>query len=207
MGNPTIPASVGYSKCSIFYNGPDHQYFSDSLFFSSGPHSFYSAFGQNRANIIVKGQKSGNTTLAFVIHNRDTWPSGAIIIVWTYNSAGALIAASQFGPYLDTILGDIRFADNGKLIVWWRWFQNGGGPYAAGFYDGSEADAAWTLNEFGAVEATAGPYGPYTGWYLGKVDLGPDNAQSWFWGGPSGSLITWTFTPGGQLATALQDNK
>jgi hypothetical protein len=195
-GNPRIPGSVGFSG-----GPPIITWFNGYGYSTPAPDS--SGFDQNRSNIIVKGQKSGNTTLAFLMHNVDTWPAGATIIVWTYNSAGALIAAAQYGPYVNTSLTDVRFADNGKLILQW---SNQG------------TVAAWTLNEFGAVEAVAGLYGPYANWHLGKVDLGPDNGQRWFWVGPSQSgsglnqtagsvssaLIVWTFTPGGQLAQTIQ---
>jgi hypothetical protein len=153
-GNPTIPVWAGYS---LPYSSTNTN----------------TVWGQSRSNIILKGQKDGNTTVMILPYNYNS-TTGAAFVVWTYNSAGALIAAVKYGPYNGFFIKDIRFADNGKLIVQWISYVG---------YN-QTTNIGWTLNEFGSIEALAGPYGPYGTWLLGKIDIGPDNGQRWYWVNP-----------------------
>jgi hypothetical protein len=182
FGKPTVPAWAGYS---LPYNGTTVT---------------STVFGQSRSNIILKGQKDGNTTLVIVPYNFNSTAGGAFV-VWTYNSAGALISSAIYGPYQNEFIQDIRFAENGKIIVQWISYVG----------MNQTSNLGWTLNEFGSIETFAGPYGPYGTYLLGKIDIGPDNGQRWYWVNPPPvntfnqtfqaganptTLAMWTFAPG-----------
>jgi len=182
-GTPTIPASVGYG---IQPGGP----------------------GMTKSNIIVQGQASGNTTLVFLFGppsaNTATSTSTAFG-VWTYNPAGALISAAVYGRYLGMVIQDIRFSPNGQFTVVWT-------TQSGGFYGGATgAVTAWTLNEFGGIVTATGPFGPYANTSLGRVELGPDNQQTWYWVKPINPIGTnpstaaiWTFNAAGQVIKTVQ---
>lgn len=191
-GTPTIPASVGYGL------QPGGQ-------------------AETKSNIILQGQKSGNTTLVFLFgpptQNTPTSTSTSFG-VWTYNAVGTLISAAVYGPFVDTVIQDIRFGPTGQFTVVWA-------NQSGGFYGGATGSvSAWTLNEFGGIVTAAGPFGPYANTSLGRVDLGPDNLQRWYWVSPINQIESspdvnllgtspataaiWTFNAAGQVTNSVQ---
>jgi hypothetical protein len=170
VGNPSVPASVGFGKQN-----------------ESGKSTGIGS------NIMLYAQPSGNTTLAFAF---DQSNDGTTFGVWTYNSAGALIASASYGPFGGTVIHQMYFDDlTGKLVVKWR------NPISANNF----THTVWTLNEFGSVETTAGPFGPYPNSLLGKVVLSGSN-QIWYWSvpklGSTHGLNTWEINSAGTVISA-----
>jgi len=141
---------------------------------------------------LVKGQASGNTTLAF------SFPDGQSVGTWTYNANGTLIAAATYGPFANTITGNVAFSPSGQLVVIWSSSVPGGELYSA-----------WTLDEYGNVVSAVGPYGPYANTSLEQVVLKIDGGQQWFWSSPSADesralTAVWSFDAGGHLTGVAQ---
>lgn len=170
-GNAIVPASVGFGK-------------QNESGVKIGPAS----------NIMLYAQPSGNTTLAFAYGQSN---DSAIFGVWTYNSAGTLIAAATYGPFGGTVVHQMYFDDlTGKLVVKWRQ-QVGTNNYT---------HTVWSLNEFGSIETAAGPFGPYTNSLLGKVVLSGSN-QIWYWnipkiGSSTHTLNVWEINSGGSVISS-----
>jgi len=167
VGNPIVPASVG--------------------FFKQNEKGVSLGIG---SNIILYAQPSGNTTLAFAYGESN---DGTNFGVWTYNSAGALIASASYGPYGGTVIHQMYFDDlTGKLVVKWR----------DEISTNNFTHTVWTLNEFGSVESTAGPFGPFPNSLLGKVVLSGSN-QIWYWSvaktGSIHGLKTWEINSSGTV--------
>jgi hypothetical protein len=156
--------------------------------------------GESKSNIILYGQADGNTTLAFPFGASGTPPTPGSFAVWTYNSAGALISAATYGPYgATTYLRNLYFSPSGTLIA--KWLSNAG--------TGLGVKAVWSLNEYGAIQTSAGPFGPYVNTALGKVDV-KNGTVYMYWSGPIfGSttkphfLNVWTLNSTGQILTAF----
>jgi hypothetical protein len=169
-GNTNVPATVGYAKKN-----------------DSGV-----SLGLG-SNIILYAQPSGNTTLAFAYGESNDSP---IFGVWTYNSAGTLIAAASYGPFGGTVVHQMYFDDlTGKLVVKWR----------ATLGTNTYTHSVWTLNEFGSIETTAGPFGPYLNSLLGKVVLSGSN-QIWYWnipklGSSTHTLNVWEVSGGSVISS------
>src|ERR1700730_1929953 len=169
-GNPSIPAGVGYVGRGA------------------------------KSHILVQGQADGNTTLVFPLGPYSQSPSTTTeFAVWTYNSAGQLIAAVVYGPYNGWVVEDIRFSPTGDFTVVWT---DGSAPA----YGGSTgAVVAWTLNEFGSIATGTPSFGPYGNTFLGKVDLDQNNLQHWYWTTTASGLTTltlWGFNGAGQIASS-----
>ena len=169
-GNAIVPANIGFAKKN-----------DSGLTLGLG------------SNIILYAQPSGNTTLAFAYGESNDSPTFG---VWTYNSAGTLIAAAAYGPFGATVVHQMYFDDlTGKLVVKWRQ-QVGTNNYS---------HTVWTLNEFGSVETAAGPFGPYANSLLGKVVLSGSN-QIWYWSvpklGSTHSLNVWEINSGGSVISS-----
>jgi hypothetical protein len=189
------PGATGYSGSTLWILD------GNGRFRASGTPQIPASIGfgsalSGKPDSLVAGQASGNTTVAFLFPGRTSFG------IWTYNLAGALISAAVYGPYANTLIQDIRFSPAGKMIVVWS---------SAAF--GGTANAAWTLNEFGGIETIAGPFGPYAGTVLGKVNLGPDNLQRWYWNSPPidgapgpvpSTLAIWSLNVSGQVTSAVQ---
>lgn len=170
-GTPNIPASVGYDG------------------------------GGAKSRILVQGQADGNTTLVFLFGPFSQLPSTSTSLgVWTYNSAGQLISSATYGPFIGTVIEDVRFSPTGNFTVVWT---NQSSPAA---YTGATGTViAWTLNEFGGIVTTAGPFGPFASTSLGKVDLDQNNLQHWYWTSTSSgnsTLAIWSFNASGAIASA-----
>jgi hypothetical protein len=190
----TSPGAGGYTGSILWILDKNGNFLSSGTPAVPGSVGFGQVSGV-RPNILVKGQASGNTTLAFL------FPGAASFGVWAYNSAGNLVSAVSYGPFAGTTIQDLRFAANGKIIVVWA-PSTPPGP-----------NEAWTLNEFGGIETVAGPFGPFANTFLSEVDLGENNQQRWLWNSPrvngnpgaSPELLTiWTFNVAGQVtATAV----
>jgi hypothetical protein len=170
-GNTNVPASVGFGK-------------QNESGVKIGPAS----------NIMLYAQPSGNTTLAFAYGQSNDSPTFG---VWTYNSAGTLIAAASYGPFGGTVVHQMYFDDlTGKLVVKWR----------ATLGTNTYTHSVWTLNEFGSVETAAGPYGPYSNSLLGKVVLSGSN-QIWYWnipklGSSTHTLNVWEINTSGAVISS-----
>ncbi|MFZ0503451.1 MAG: hypothetical protein WAM44_07050, partial [Chthoniobacterales bacterium] len=162
-------------------------------------------FATSKSNILVQGYADGNTLVVVIVGNvgfigDPTFPPLATSFgTLTYNSAGQLIAYNVNGPFLAGIINNIYFDTSGALVVKYK--------YAV---SGPAAQVVQTLNEFGAVTTSEGPYGPYAFTGLGKVAINSSGNQVWFWSTHSvpaktptttNSLSIWTFNSSG-LATA-----
>jgi hypothetical protein len=170
-GTPNIPASVGFDST-------------------------------DKSHILVQGQKDGNTTLVFLFTPFIlTAPSQITAFgVWTYNSAGQLIAAASYGPFTGTVIQDVRFSPTGDFTVVWTNQSS-----SIGYGGAIGTVIAWTLNEFGSVVSTAGPFGPFGNTFLGKVDLDQNNLQHWFWKSTSSGQSTvaiWSLNASGNIVNA-----
>jgi hypothetical protein len=167
-GSPTIPASVGWGKLTA-----------------------KGALLNPVSNIMLFAQADGNTTLAWGYGTSEDSPA---IGTWTYNSAGALIASSIYGPYGSTVVHEAYFDQlTGKLIVKWRQ-QLGTNLFT---------HTVWALDEFGNISQSAGPYGGYLNSQLSKVVLSGTN-QIWYWsipktGTPDHTLNTWEIDSSGAV--------
>jgi hypothetical protein len=159
----------------------------------------------SKSNILVQGYADGNTMLCFIVGNIGFIsdpkfpPQATAIGTWTYNSAGQLIAFASYGPYIAGIINNAYFDKSGALIVKFKYAVTGPAP-----------QVVWTLNEFGAITTSEGPFGPYANTGLGKVAINSSGNQVWFWSSHSvpnhtptttNSLSIWTFNSSG-LATA-----
>jgi len=163
-GTPNIPANVGFGKNN-----------------EAGKSVF------NVSNTILYAQASGNTTVALLFGQEN---DGTSIGLWTYNSAGNLIASVTYGPYGSFVVHEAYFDQlTGKLIVKWRQ-QNGTNLFT---------HLVWGVNEFGGIESIAGPFGPFPNIELGKVNLSGKN-QLWYWmfpknGTPDHGINIWEISP------------
>src|ERR1700678_107681 len=175
-GSPTIPASIGSDAFEILLLGVSQSYLTE------------------RSNTAIFAQADGNTTVLFYYNagsvglgNTNTFG------VWTYNSSGALIASARYGPYTGAQIGGLYFDTNGKTIVRWKAGTSASSP-----------NAAWVLDEFGAVLNATAFYGPYGSNYLGKIRVNSSNQQIWPFSlkNASGQYTTtiWTFNSSGSLA-------
>jgi hypothetical protein len=169
-GSPMIPASVGWGKLS-----PEGKFFNPV------------------SNIMLYAQPDGNTTLGFA-YGEEAW--GTTFGVWTYNSAGALIASAVYGPYPPYLVHEMYFdQQTGQLVVRW------------GLINGKllHSHIVWSLNEYGAILSTAGPYGPFYNSLLGKVVMSGTN-QIWYWSipktGDTHSLTAWEINSSGFIISA-----
>ena len=166
-GSPTIPASVGATFL----------------------------FPYERSNTAIFAQPSGNTTVLFYYGLQNSFPTTSFG-TWTYNSSGNLIAASIHGPFSGTVISNLYFDTNGKIVVKWQ----------AGTLAGA-AFAGWVLDEFGNVVGFAPFAGPFTsGPSLGKIRVTSSNQQIWPWSfkQANGTYLTniWTINPSGAITSA-----
>jgi hypothetical protein len=174
-GSPTIPASVG----------------------SSFPHTTIlgkPVFPYERSNTALFAQPDGNTTVLF--YYALSAGNGTQIATWTYNSSGALIAASVYGPFSGVVIPGAYFDPSGKTIVRWRV----GGPSSALY-------AAWVLDEFGNIASATNYYGPFAP-TLGRIRLNSKGQQIWpfTFANSNGTFLTniWTFNPSGSALVNAQ---
>lgn len=162
-------------------------------------------FATSKSNILVQGYADGNTLVVVIVGNVGFLgdplfpPQATSFGTETFNSAGQLIAYNVTGPFLAGIISNIYFDKGGALVVKYK--------YAV---SGPAAQVVQTLNEFGAVTTSEGPFGPYAFTGLGKVAINSSGNQVWFWSSHSvpaktptttNSLSIWTFNSSG-LATA-----
>lgn len=177
-----------------------------------------------KTNIIVQGQKDGNTTIVFVFGTNPGGGPGAIFppgnsySVITVNSAGKVVSGvGPVGPFAGTWIENIHFDLSGNIVV--HWVARGGTGASTGTTAGqlgqSNTHSAWTLNEFGGVIGAAGPFGFVNS--NARVVLNSSNQQIWLWdGGPDSSsgfspssntanvLSIWVVNPDGSLVSANQ---
>jgi hypothetical protein len=174
-GNATIPPSVGSSFLNSTILGK-------------------SVFPYERSNTGLFAQADGNTTVLF--YYALSAGTGTQIATWTYNSAGALIAAAVYGPFSNVVIPGAYFEPTGKIIVKWRVGKNPSAIYAA-----------WVLDEFGTIVSATnyqGPFGPA----LGKIKLNSKGQQIWPYTFPqsNGTFLTniLTFNASGSAVVNAQ---
>jgi hypothetical protein len=167
-GSPTIPASAGASFMNSTILGK-------------------SVFPYERSNTALFAQADGNTTVLFYYTLSDG--VGSQVGTWTYNSAGALIAAATYPSFSGVVIPGAYFDPSGKIIVKFRQSKNPTAVYAA-----------WVLDEFGTIVSATNWYGPY-GPSSGKIRLNSSGQQIWTYTFPSsgGTFLTnvWTFNASG----------
>jgi len=169
-GSPTIPASVGSLRA-----------FEYVIFPGSVATPFIARY--ERSNTLLFAQADGNTTVVFAYNLANAFPVTSFG-VWTYNSAGALIAAANYGPFGGASIGSMAFDKSGSFIVKWE--------------TASKASAGWVLNEFGAVTSATNYFGPFGS--LGKIRINSSGQQIWPFNylTPSGFVLSlWTFDSAG----------
>jgi hypothetical protein len=174
-GNPTIPASVG------------------TFYFAT--HGGDPIFPVERSRTVLFPQADGNTTILFFFGQnpsgaRTTFSYATSFGVWTYNSAGNLIAAANYGPYTSVQIQNCYFDTTGKIVVKWAAGPNSGVIFRY---------AGWVLDEFGAITSATSYYGPF-GPGLGKIRINAKGQQIWpFSFAESGGDVTniWTFNASG----------
>lgn len=181
-------------------------------------------FAGAKTNILVQGQKDGNTTIVFLFGTNPGFGAGAVFppgnsySVITINSSGSVVSGvGPVGPFAGTWIENIHFDNGGNIVV--HWVARGGTGASTGTIAGqvgqSNTHTAWTLNEFGGVIGAAGPFG-----FLNtnaRVVLNSSNQQVWLWDGgpnsasfsalPSGfanTLSVWVVNPNGSLVSATQ---
>jgi hypothetical protein len=179
-GNPTIPASVG------------------SFYFATkgGPTPI---FPVERSNTAIFAQDDGNTTVLFYYGAGANPLLGVTSFgVWTYNSAGNLIAAASYGPFANVNIFNLYFDSTGKIVV--KWAANRG-PNAS--------YAGWVLDKFGSITSATnffGPFGPSN--QIGKFRVNASNQLIWPFSLPtSGGAFTtviWTFNSTGSTLVNAQ---
>lgn len=162
-------------------------------------------FETSKSNILVQGYADGNTMVVVIVGDVGFLefpqfpPQATSFGTLTYNSAGQLIAYNVTGPFIAGIINNIYFDNSGALIVKYKYSPSG-----------PAAQVVQTLNEFGAVTTSEGPFGPYAFTGLGKVALDSSGNQVWFWSthtvpaktpNTKNSLSIWTFNSSG-IATA-----
>ena len=177
-GSPTIPASVGSVPAFEF------------VFVSGGtPPPFLARY--ERSNTLMFAQPDGNTTVVFAYNLGNSYPINSFG-VWTYNSAGALVAAAKYGPYTGAIIASMSFDKSGSFIVKWE--------------TGSKASAGWVLNEFGSVQSATSFFGPFGS--LGKIRINSSGQQIWPFNFLTASggfkLALWTFNASGSSVVNSQ---
>jgi hypothetical protein len=182
-GNPIIPASVG------------------TFYFAT--HGGEPIFSFERSRTVLFAQADGNTTVLFFYGQnpsgaRTTFSYATSFGLWTYNSAGNLIAAAAYGPYTSTQIQNCYFDTTGNIVVKWASGPNSGVVFRY---------AGWVLNEFGAISSATSYYGPF-GPGLGKIRINAKGQQIWPFSFPSsgGTYFTniWTFNPSGSaIANAV----
>jgi len=164
--------------------------------------------------VLVQGQVSGNTTIAFLLPPVPTaGPATAptTLGVWTLNSAGTIISITTAGPFVVTEGGVTRTyqiedaewnQSTGKLIVKW----------ASADPVGSRSYSVWVVNEFGGLETAFGPIGPFvTGAILSKAVLLKNGNVHLVWDTPSVAGVPpsttthttslWVVNPAGQITS------
>jgi hypothetical protein len=176
-GSPTIPASVGSVRAQEYA-------------FISGTTTVALIARYERSNTLLFAQPDGNTTVVFAYNLGNSYPINGFG-VWTYNSAGALVAAAKYGPYTGALIGGMYFDKSGSFIVKWE--------------TGSKASAGWVLNEFGSVVSATNFYGPFGS--LGKIRISSSGQQIWpfnYMSSGGFKLSLWTFNPSGSSVVNTQ---
>jgi hypothetical protein len=160
------------------------------------------------SNIAMHVQPSGNVTLVFahVIAFATTTTPALVdsFSTWTYNAQGKLIAfGGPYGPFGNAALSNLEFKRD-TLIAHWTY----GGPTYNGLGGGLNAlpEVVWSLDEFGKIQTTAGPFGPFPGTTVMGVDVGQVNGspvQIWEWYTQTPpfavGLRTWTIDQTGNI--------
>lgn len=180
-GSPTIPATVG-----TFY------------FTTKGGST--PIFPVERSNTAIFAQDDGNTTVIFYYGlGADPLLGVTSFGVWTYNSAGNLIAAATYGPFGGTRIFNLYFDSTGKIVV--KWAANAGTP--------NTTYAGWVLDEFGSIASFTnyfGPFGPSN--QIGKFRVNASNQLIVPFSFPSsgGTFTTaiWTFNSTGSALVNAQ---
>lgn len=178
-GSPTIPASIGTIRAFEY------------VFVAGSTTPALLAFYE-RSNTLLFAQKDGNTTVVFGYGLGNSYPINSFG-VWTYNSAGALIAAANYGPFSGVSIGSMSFDPSGSFIV--KWVTPG------------RASAGWALNELGAVTSATSYFGPFGTAALGKIRVNSSGQQIWPYTNKTASGFTlslWTFNSSGSTIVNAQ---